>query len=638
LALSYWLLAIGYWLLAIGYWLLAIGYWLKNTNFIFCHSIIFPNFIQNELFMTQIKRLFDIPGYQLENYPKNDCLTAKVNGVWTKYSTKELVEMSNMMSRGLLALGVKPGDKIAMISNNRPEWNITDIAVLQAGAIDVPVYPTITPADYKFIFNDAGVKFCFVSSQELYDKVAAIKNEVPSLLDVYSYEKLPGVKFWKDVLDAGNKVEMAEVEKIKATVKEDDLATIIYTSGTTGVPKGVMLSHRNLVSNALNCKERLPVDCNGISLSFLPVCHVYERMLLYLYMLSGVSVYFAESLDTVGDNLREVKPQVFTAVPRLLEKVYDKIMAKGAELSFPKKQIFNWAVKLGMKYEPGGRNGFWYEARLSLARKLVFKKWKEALGGNVLAVASGSAALQPRLARIFMAAGIPVMEGYGLTETSPVISVNCEQEDGVRIGTVGRVIKDTQVKIAEDGEILCKGPQLMMGYYNRPDLTAEVIDKDGWFHTGDIGTFVDKDFLKITDRKKEIFKTSGGKYIAPQVMENRFKESHFIEQIMVIGEGQKHPAALVVPAFAYIKEWGNRKGMKFDSNAQMAENPEVMKRIMEEINTYNQNFGDWEKVKKIELIAEEWGVNTGEMTPTLKLKRKFIMEKYKEKVRRIYGE
>jgi long-chain acyl-CoA synthetase len=587
--------------------------------------------------MDSVKRLFDIPAHQLKQFPKNDCLTSKVNGVWTKYSTNEFVEMSNMMSRGFLALGIKPGDKIAMISNNRPEWNITDMAILQVGGVDVPVYPTITSADYKFIFNDAGVKYVFVSTKDLYDKVIAIKNEVPSLIEIYSYEKIPGVKFWNEILDLGSKVDNSELEKVKSAVKEDDLATLIYTSGTTGVPKGVMLSHKNLVSNAHDCHDRLPVDCNGIALSFLPICHVYERMISYLYMVNGVSIYFAESIDTVGDNLKEVKPHVFVAVPRLLEKVYDKIIAKGNELGFPKKQLFNWAVNLGDKYQPGGRNGFWYEIKLGIARKLVFKKWQAALGGNVQVIASGGAALQPRLARIFFAAGLPVMEGYGLTETSPVLAVNCEKNDGVRFGTVGRVLNNTQVKIAEDGEILCKGPQLMMGYYNRPDLTAEVIDQEGWFHTGDIGTFVDKDFLKITDRKKEIFKTSGGKYIAPQVMENKFKESNFIEQIMVIGENQKHPAALVVPSMPFIKEWANRKGIKFDSLKSLIENEELKNRIMLEIQTYNEFFGEWERVKKIELLSDEWSVPTGEMTPTLKLKRKFIMEKYKDKVAKIYG-
>jgi long-chain acyl-CoA synthetase len=587
--------------------------------------------------MEPIKRLFDIHVHQLKQFPKNDCLTSKVNGVWTKYSTKEFVEMSNMMSRGFLALGIKPGDKIAMISNNRPEWAITDMAILQVGGVDVPVYPTITSADYKFIFNDSGVKYCFVSTKDLYDKVIAIKNEVPSLIEIYSYEKIPGVKFWNEILDLGSKVDNSELEKVKEGVKEDDLATLIYTSGTTGVPKGVMLTHKNLVSNSINSHDRLPVDAKGIALSFLPICHVFERMISYLYMLNGVSIYYAESIETIGDNLKEVKPNIFVSVPRLLEKVFDKIMAKGAEASFIKRQIFNWAVKLGMKYQEGNRNSGWYNFKLKIARKLVFSKWQAALGGNVQVVASGGAALQPRLARIFFAAGIPIMEGYGLTETSPVLAVNCEKNDGVRFGTVGRALTQTEIKIAEDGEILCKGPQIMKGYYNRPDLTAEVIDSEGWFHTGDIGTFIDKDFLKITDRKKEIFKTSGGKYIAPQVMENKFKESNFIEQIMVIGENEKFPAALIVPVMAYIQEWANRKGIKYDNITQLIESVELKNRIMEEVNIYNEFFGDWERIKKIELIPTEWNVNSGEMTPTLKLKRKFIMEKYKDKITKIYN-
>lgn len=586
--------------------------------------------------MNDVKRLFDIPQHQLKNFPKEDCLVSKVNGKWEKYSTQEFIDLSHQMSRGLIALGVKPGDKIAMVSNNRYEWNITDMGVLQVGAVDVPVYPTITSADYKFIFNDAGVKFCFVSSRELYDKVAAIKNEVPSLIEIYSYEKLDGIKFWKEILELGKSVDASEVEKTKANVKEDDLATLIYTSGTTGVPKGVMLSHKNIVSNSINSHDRLPVDSKGRALSFLPICHIYERMINYLYLVNGVSIYFAESIDTIADNLKEVKPHVFVSVPRLLEKVYDKIMAKGAEASWLKRQIFNWAVRLGDKYQPGNRNSWWYNFKLKIARKLVFSKWQEALGGNVQVVASGGAALQPRLARIFFAAGIPIMEGYGLSETSPVLAVNCEKNDGVRFGTVGRPLNQTEIKIAEDGEILCKGPQVMMGYYNRPDLTAEVIDSEGWFHTGDIGVFVDKDFLKITDRKKEMFKTSGGKYIAPQVMENKFKESSFIEQIMVIGEGERFPAALVVPAFSYVREWAKRKGLNLNSNEEIISSVEVKERIMKEINELNVNFGDWERVKKIELLSTEWSNATGEMTPKLSLRRKFILEKYKSQVENVY--
>ena len=588
--------------------------------------------------MEQVKRLFDVPYYQLEKYPKTDALCTKVNGEWVKYSTQEFISKANLFSRGLLALGVQPGDKIALISsNNRSEWNICDIGILQIGAIDVPVYPTICAADYKFIFNDAQVKFCFVSDKELYDKVYSVKNEIPSLKEIYTFNKVDGTNNWLQVMDAGMKTDIAEVEKLKAHVKEDDLATLIYTSGTTGVPKGVMLSHKNIVSNAKACIERLPVDSKGKSLSFLPVCHVYERMLHYLYMLTGVSIYFAESLDTVGDNLREVKPDVFTAVPRLLEKVYDKIIAKGEELSGIKRKLFFWAVSLGQEYDVVGKSA-WYGFKLAIARKLIFKKWQAALGGNAKAVASGSAALQPRLARVFLAAGIPVMEGYGLTETSPVVAVNCQTNNAVRIGTVGIPIKDVQVKFAEDGEILIKGPNVMMGYYNRPDLTAEVIDSEGWLHTGDIGEMAEGKFLKITDRKKEIFKTSGGKYIAPQIMENKFKESRFIEQIMVIGENQKHPAALVVPAFVFVKEWAARKNISgLNTNQDIINNAQVKDRIWQEIEELNKNFGHWEEVKKIELLPNEWGVDTGELTPTLKLKRKFILDKYKDIVARIYN-
>lgn len=587
--------------------------------------------------MEVVKRLFDVARFQLAHYPKTDMLTAKVNGNWTPYSTREVVEMSDMFSRGLLVLGVKPGDKIAMISNNRPEWNIADIGILQTGAIDVPVYPTISENDYKFIFNDAEVKLCLVSDKALYDKVMLIKNEVPTLKEVYSFEQIPGVKNWKEILDAGMKGDQNEVEKIKSGISENDLATLIYTSGTTGTPKGVMLSHKNIVSNSYACMERLPVDQNARALTFLPVCHVYERMIHYLYMLRGVSIYYAESMDTIGDNLKEVKPHVFSAVPRLLEKVYDKIVAKGNELSFPKKNLFNWALKLGHEYDVIGKSG-WYKFRLSIARALVFKKWKQALGGNVRAVASGSAALQPRLARVFMAAGIPVMEGYGLTETSPVVSVNCEENNAVRIGTVGLPIRDVEVKFAEDGEICVKGPNLMLGYYKRPDLTKEVIDSEGWFHTGDIGTLVEGRFLKITDRKKEIFKTSGGKYVAPQMIENKFKESSFIEQVMVIGENQKHPAALIVPAFSFVKSWCEKHGIAAKTHEEIAGNEEVKKRIMEEINRMNPNFGQWEQVKKIELLPEEFSIANNELTPTLKLKRKVILAKYAHLINKIYAE
>ena len=585
--------------------------------------------------MDNVKRIFDIPYYQLNNFPQDDAFADKINGSWVKTSTQEYVNKANQISRGLLALGLNPGDKIALISNNRSQWHICDIGISQIGAINVPIYPTISSEDYEFIFNHAEIKLCIVSDKVIYNKVQKARPNIPSLKEVYTFNKIEGAKNWLEILNAGDEHSQSKVDEIKKTVKETDLATLIYTSGTTGKPKGVMLSHKNLVSNAFACRSRLPVEVGKQALSFLPICHVYERMLTYLYQIVGVRVYFAESMETIGDDLRDVKPAVFTAVPRLLEKVYDKIIAKGSALSGVKKKLFFWAVSVGEQYDTGKKSAL-YNAKLRLARKLIFSKWQAALGGNCKAVASGSAALSPKLAKMFLAAGIPVMEGYGLTETSPVISVNCEWSDGVRIGTVGRVIDGVEVMIAEDGEILTKGPNLMMGYYKREDLTAEVIDSDGWFHTGDIGCFVEDDFLKITDRKKEIFKTSGGKYIAPQVMENRFKESRFIEQIMVIGENEKHPAALIVPTFAFVKEWADRKGINYSDNLSLISNPKVKARIEKEINEKNNDFGAWEQVKKFELCSEEWSVDTDELTPTLKLKRKIILAKYKELYDKIY--
>ncbi|MFH1322150.1 MAG: AMP-dependent synthetase/ligase [Bacteroidota bacterium] len=586
----------------------------------------------------EVKRLFDIPYYQLEKFPKEDSLAAKVDGKWIKHSTQEFIDNANLVSMGLLKLGIKPGDKIAMVSNNRPEWNMMDIGILQIGAVDVPVYSTITEDDYKFIFNHAEVKLCFVSDEELLQKVRNIKDEIPTLEEIYTFDKIEGAKHWTEITGLGKDGDISQVENLKAQIKENDLATLIYTSGTTGNPKGVMLSHNNIVSNCHACTERMPVDHNAIALSFLPICHSFERMIVYLYMLSGVSIYYAESMETIGDNLREVKPQIFSAVPRLLEKVFDKIVGKGKDLTGIKKSLFYWALNLGLKYELHGANGWWYEFKLKIARKLIFSKWQEALGGNTEAVASGSAALQPRLARVFNAACIPVMEGYGLTETSPVVSVNCEMDKGIMFGTVGRPISGVEVKIAGDGEILTKGPNIMIGYYKRDDLTREVIDEDGWLHTGDIGEMVNGEFLKITDRKKEIFKTSGGKYIAPQQMENKYKESTFIEQIMVIGENRKHPAALVSPAFELLKEWCNNEGISYTDNKDMIQNQKVQDKILEEIKFYNKNFGQWEHIKKIEIIPEEWSINTGELTPTLKLKRKVIMSKYQHLVDKIYKE
>lgn len=584
----------------------------------------------------KIQRLFEIPEYQLKTYPKSDSLCAKVDGTWVKTSTQEFLDTSMKVSKSLVALGVNPNDKVALISNNRPEWNISDIGIMMAGAINVPIYPTISPSDYEFIFNDAEVKVCFVSDDELLAKVNEIKDGVPTLKHIISFQKIEGTEYFEDFLERGSEIATSEIDTRKAAINSEDLATLIYTSGTTGNPKGVMLSHQNIVSNVVGSRERLPVDEHSKAVSFLPLCHIYERMVLYLFMYTGVSIYYAESMDTIGDNIREVQPQVFTAVPRLLEKVFDKIMAKGSELTGIKKALFFWAVELGEKWEPYGQNGAWYEFQLSIANKLIFNKWREALGGNVKAVASGSAALQARLARIFNAAQIPVLEGYGLTETSPVASVNCFDNKGFMIGTTGRPLFNVEVKIAEDGEILIKGPNVMLGYYNRPDLTAEVM-KDGWFHTGDIGELVNGEFVKITDRKKEIFKTSGGKYIAPQPMENKFKASRFIDQIMVVGENQKHPAALVVPDLEFCNEWCKRKGIEGGDYKALSQNAKLKERIWEDINEINQDFGKFEQVKKIELCDAVWSIDGGELTPSLKLKRKFILQRCDNLMKSIYG-
>lgn len=582
--------------------------------------------------MSSITRLFDIPLYQLEKYPTDDALCHKRNGQWEKLSTQQLVDDIDRAARGLVSMGFQPGDKIAMIvSMDRPEWHVMDYAILKVGAVDVPMYPTISSSDYEFIFNDADVKMCIVSDKELYDKVMAAKPQCPTLTQVLSFDELDGVTNWKTIMDAGTDEHQSKVNELSANVKPSDLATLIYTSGTTGNPKGVMLSHDNLVSNVMASQPRVPVDHHATALSFLPICHSYERMLVYLYMYMGVSVYFAESMETIGDNIKEVRPHIFTAVPRLLEKVYDKVYAKGANAGGLKGMIFRWAVKQTEDFEIGKAPGF----KLRLADKLVFSKIREGLGNRICAVASGSAALAPRLAKFFTAVGIPIFEGYGLTETSPVVSVNAATS-GVKFGSVGKVIDGVEVKIAADGEILVKGPNVMQGYYNRPDLTAEVI-KDGWFHTGDIGEFDDEGFLRITDRKKEMFKTSGGKYIAPQPMENTFKQSRFIEQIMVIGDGQKFPAALVVPSFEFLRGWCERKNIPYTSDEEIIQNEKVIARIDREINEINQQFGNWEQVKKFELMPRLWTIEDGELTPTLKFKRKVIMEKYADSVKRIYG-
>ncbi|MEN8125549.1 MAG: long-chain fatty acid--CoA ligase [Bacteroidota bacterium] len=588
----------------------------------------------------EIKRLFDFPYYQLEKFNLEKSLVSKVNGEWIATSTQEFIDKANAISRGLLRLGVKPKDKIAIISTtNRTEWNIIDIGILQLGAIDIPVYPTISKDDYKYIFNHAEVTHCFLSDEALFEKANAIKDEVPTLKEIYSFEDIPGCKNWQEVLDLGkDESNQDKVEELKDKVQSADLATIIYTSGTTGVPKGVMLSHNNIVSNVLDSKPRLPiVEGQTKVLSFLPVCHIFERLLHYLYMQSGISIYFAESIEKISDNLKEVKPHFMSVVPRLLEKIYDGIIAKGAELTGIKKRLFFWAVELGLKYEPYGANGSWYERQLKLANKLIFSKWREALGGELHTMVCGSAPLQPRLARIFTAANMQIMEGYGLTETSPVVTVNMYKNNLFRIATVGKVIDNVEVKIADDGEILVKGPNVMQGYYKDPERTAQIMTGD-YFHTGDKGELDPDGFLKITGRKKEIFKTSGGKYIAPALLENEMKQSRFVEQILVIGEGQKMAAAIIQPNFDFVKEWAKRHNINIGkSNSDIVAKQEVKERIMLEIDKGNKKFGKWETLKKIELTPEVWSVDNELLTPTFKPKREEILKKYKDLYDKIYS-
>ncbi len=585
-----------------------------------------------------VKTIIDFLPYQIKNYPQADAICGKENGKWKKYSAQECQEIIDKISISLLNIGVAPHDKVAIISNNRPEWNFIDLGVLQIGAVDVPLYPNITEKEYEYILNEAEVKLVFVSGKDIYDKVKDILVNTPTVKDVYSFDLIDGVKNWNELLiDVDEKLK-PRLDELKSTVKESDLATIIYTSGTTGGHKGVMLSHKNIVSNALSVKHTMPHTQEDKVLSFLPLCHIFERTAVYFYLYVGASVYYAESLDAIVDNLKEIKPNYFITVPRLLEKVYEKIITTGRNLTGLKKGIFFWAVNIGLEYDDQGNNGAWYNFKLAIARKLVFSKWQAALGGNIKGIIVGAAALQVRLGRIFSAANIPVREGYGLTESSPVLTDNRFEKGMYYFGTVGPPIPDVEIKIADNGEILAKGPNIMMGYYKKPDLTKATIDDEGWLHTGDVGEFVDGKFLKITDRLKQIFKTSGGKYIAPQPIENKMKESFFIEQIMVIGENRKHPAALIIPSFPYLEKWCEIKGLKYETKEELVRLKEVYERIWEEVEKGNKDFGKTRKIKKIKILADDWSVDTGELTPTQKLKRKVILKKYEDIIEEMYNE
>ena len=589
--------------------------------------------------MTNPTRLFDIPYFQLENFPLEDSLVTKVNGIWNKTSTQQYINQANSISRALLSLGVQRDEKIAVISsNNQTKWHILDIGILQIGAQNVPIYPTISAEDYQYILNHSDATYCFVSDIGIYNKLISVKDQLPNIKEIYSFDNIQGCKNFDELLVLGqDESTQDKVQSIMDSITPDHLATLIYTSGTTGRPKGVMLSHNNILQNAIGSYPRVPFtrEDHYRGLSFLPICHVFERMIIYLYQYSGVSIYFAESIDKMGENLQEVQPNVMTVVPRLLEKVYDKIFTKGSALHGISKKIFFWALELGFKYEPYDRS-LWYNFQLAIARKLVFSKWQQALGGHMKVIVSGSAALQQRLARVFNAAGFAVLEGYGLTETSPVIAVQQITNRGFKFGTTGKPIDNVEVKIAPDGEILCKGPNVMLGYYKDPEKTKESI-VDGYFHTGDIGEIDQQGFLQITDRKKEMFKTSGGKYVAPQMIENTMKQSRFIEQIMVIGEGEKMPAALIQPNFEFIREWARRKQIALGpTNKDLVSNQKVIDRIAKEIEEINPKFGKWEQVKRFELTPDVWSIDAGQLTPTLKLKRKPILQMYNDLYQKIY--
>ncbi len=594
--------------------------------------------------MNEQFRLFDFLQYQLDTFPKADMLTAKENGQWNPQSTAEIKALVDRLSVGLLNIGisghdmtVQNQDKVALISANRPEWMILDMACQQIGATLCPVYPTTNINELEYIFNNAAVKLVFVSGEEILAKVDSIRSRVTSLQNIYSFDDLPTADYWKKLLATPEQVQASRIEEIKQSILPSHCATIIYTSGTTGTPKGVMLSHKNVVSNVISSKQTFPFNDNitARALSFLPLNHIFERMVSYIYIASGISIYYAESLETIAENLKEVKPALFCTVPRLLEKVYEKIMVKGTALTGIKRKLFDWAVALGNEYDNKKNKGPWYNMQLALANKLIFSKWREALGNNIELIITGGAACQVRLIRIFTAAKIPIYEGYGPTENSPVISVNCRQQGSTKFGTVGVVLQGQQVKLADDGEICVKGPSVMMGYYNQPLLTAETI-VDGWLHTGDIGVFEEEKFLKITDRKKELFKTSGGKYVAPQPIENKMKESPFVEQMMIVGAEQKFVGALIVPSIPNLKEWMRQNNIGFTTNEAAIHNPQVLGLYKKLIDSFNEFFNHVEQVKRFELLPDEWTIDSGELTPTLKLKRKVIMEKYKAVIERIY--
>ncbi len=586
----------------------------------------------------EVTRVFDILDLYKTTYKKDDLLCCKENKKWKKYSSDDFINYSNWTSYGLLNLGLERNDKVAIIANNRPEWAFADYGCQQAGLVTVPIFPTASNHDLQFILNHAEVKAVFISDKKIFAKLTEMEKEIPTVKHIIAFDKIEGLLLYSDFIEsAKQKPQTEKVEAIKKSVKPEDLLTILYTSGTTGTPKGVMISHQNLANNVIGCQNFAPFESWWKALSFLPLNHVYERMLITLYLFKGVSVYFAEGFETIGDNLKEVQPQVFVSVPRLIERVYEKICSAGEKLSGFKKFMFDASIKIAERYQVNGANGFVYELKRKVIDKLVYSKWRDAVGGKLICMASGGAALNPKLEAIFLCAGITVLQGYGLTETCVVVSVNRFGKDNIRIGTVGPLLDGVEVKIAEeDGEILVKGKSVMMGYYKNPAATEEVFDNEGWFHTGDVGTFIENKFLKITDRKKEIFKTSAGKYIAPLAIENKLKECKYIEQCMVIGESQKFASALIVPNFVNFKEYCKANSIEWAGNDSMAKHDALKKMINDHVKQMNKTLAPYEQLKRCEILIKEWSIDSGELTPKLSLKRKIIKEKNQEAIGKIF--
>lgn len=585
-----------------------------------------------------VKRTFDLLELYRSDYQHLEAvINGKDGGDWYAYSAAEYIQNTDFISFGLLALGVKKGDVVATITNNRPEWNFVDLGLAQIGAVHLPIYPTIGFEEYKYIFEHSEAKFIFVGDKSLYDKVRSLVDQIDTLKEIFSFDKIDTIRHWTDIVKLGEEYpNKEELQILKASVKEDDLATLIYTSGTTGVPKGVMLSHRNLVSNFITHAHNHQHGVGAKSISFLPLCHILERTINYHYQYKGIGIYYVSSMAAIINTLKEIKPNLFSTVPRLLERIYDGIINKGKELTGIKKGLFFWAVRLGDNFDYGKKFSWWYNIQRKIADKLIYSKWRAVMGGNVNLIISGGAALQPRIGRVLGVAGINALEGYGLTETSPVIAVSNLTTGEIRVGTVGPILPGIQVKFAEDGEITCKGPNVMLGYYKAPELTREMIDDEGYLHTGDVGELIEGKFLKITDRKKEIFKLSSGKYIAPQMIENKLKESFFIDQAMVIGENQKFASALIVPSFTYIENWCKQEGIQVNGNDDIIRNTEVVRKIQEEVKAINKTLGAFEEIKRYRLINDEWTPESGDLSPTLKLKRKMIYQKYEQVINEIF--